>query len=375
MARCLNVLGRPACLAALLASLWIGGAAAHWQANLDVMNQVPPPTEEAVAMLEGATGVFTMWEGAAGTINWNLAVKGVTNMTMAHIHIGNATTSGDVSVFLVPVGEKPGKDGSLPMLDPPVTEMMYTASSSFKAKDVGGGLTLKELLALASTGGVYVNVHTTEYPGGAIRGQIMEASAWMSTLTPGNQVPTPLTEADVNGAAAKFTLTMVEGEDIYGYTLEVMDVENMTMAHIHAGNSTTNGGVVVILAPVGGMMEGDNLPMLMPAESGSLKFTGFFTNDDIMVVNATDFLDMLMMDPSSAFYVNVHTEAYPAGAIRGQLMTVNDMGDDMGGMEPSMEPSMAPEMAPTPTMAPTGGAGRIGFSMAALAAALAAMLL
>lgn len=27
-------------------------------------------------MLEGATGVFTMWEGAAGTINWNLAVKG-----------------------------------------------------------------------------------------------------------------------------------------------------------------------------------------------------------------------------------------------------------------------------------------------------------
>lgn len=106
------------------------------------------------------------------------------------------------------------------------------------------------------------------------------------------------------------------------------------MAHIHAGNSTTNGGVVVILAPVGGMMEvrggppllsllhgrlpcsagpatvrvqpgsrglewerrqaphfwlsvpgfshfpanlpglqGDNLPMLMPAESGSLKFT------------------------------------------------------------------------------------------------------
>ncbi len=73
--------------------------------------------------------------------------------------------------------------------------------------------------------------------------------------------------------------------------------------------------------------------------------------------------------------VNVHTEAYPAGAIRGQLMTVNDMGDDMGGMEPSMEPSMAPEMAPTPTMAPTGGAGRIGFSMAALAAALAAMLL
>lgn len=33
-------------------------------------------------------------------------------------------------------------------------------SSSFKAKDVGGGLTLKELLALASTGGVYVNVST-----------------------------------------------------------------------------------------------------------------------------------------------------------------------------------------------------------------------
>lgn len=145
-------------------------------------------------MLEGATGVFTMWEGAAGTINWNLAVKGehrvslglagpavvkpplsrpararlgavataaecttgpyppppplsprmgkkrhtrthqhtlsapspgVTNMTMAHIHIGNATTSGDVSVFLVPVGEKPGVSGNTSV---PVTRRALAAA-------------------------------------------------------------------------------------------------------------------------------------------------------------------------------------------------------------------------------------------------------
>lgn len=44
----------------------------------------------------------------------------------------------------------------------------------------------------------------------------------MADLTPENQVPTPLTEAEVGGAMAKFTLTMVEGEDMWGYTLEVM---------------------------------------------------------------------------------------------------------------------------------------------------------
>lgn len=40
MARGLNVLGRPACLVALLATLYIGGAAAHWQANLMASNTV-----------------------------------------------------------------------------------------------------------------------------------------------------------------------------------------------------------------------------------------------------------------------------------------------------------------------------------------------
>ncbi|KAL4425314.1 hypothetical protein ABPG75_009330 [Micractinium tetrahymenae] len=372
MVRGLIVLGRSACVAALLAALCVSGAAASWQANLNAANQVPSLADDPA--LEGVTGVFTMSLSADGmTVNWDLSVKGIENLTMGHIHIGNASQNGDPAVILLPVGGTLGADGSIPMLDPPESGN-YKASSSFTADGILG-LTLDELLALADDMGIYVNLHTTEYPAGAVRGQVAKAMTWEADLNAENQVP-PLTEADVNGAMAKFTLSMAEGSDSWEYTLDVMGIENMTMAHIHAGNASENGAPVVILVPVGGKANNNSLPMLKTPESGSKVYMGSFTEVDLIGTTGAEFMDALVTDPAGSFYVNVHTEAFPAGAIRGQLMS-----GDMGGMEPSMapmadEPMEGPgEYAPTPMMAPASGAGRIGFSMAALAAALAALLL
>ena len=77
----------------------------------------------------------------------------------AHIHCAPAGSNGDVGVTLL--AETKGTDGKV--------------KGSFRAPDAGnacGWLTLSDVLAAMVTGNAYVNVHTTNFPGGEIRGQI-----------------------------------------------------------------------------------------------------------------------------------------------------------------------------------------------------------
>ena len=74
------------------------------------------------------------------------------------------------------------------------------------------------------------------------------------------------------------------------WSIEVADVAPIMAAHIHSAAATTTGPIVVDLNPYeGGCKE----------------------------VSREDALD-IVMHPSS-YYVNVHNEGFPAGALRGQL--------------------------------------------------------
>jgi hypothetical protein len=83
------------------------------------------------------------------------------------------------------------------------------------------------------------------------------------------------------------------------YDLKVTMGEKPTKAHIHQGVKGASGPVVVDLNPA-----------FEPGESS--------LNAKSCVDLAADLVAKLLADPA-AYYINVHSEAHPDGAVRGQL--------------------------------------------------------
>lgn len=96
----------------------------------------------------------------------------------------------------------------------------------------------------------------------------------------------------------------IEGDTLC-YRLKVKRVEGITDAHIHFGDSETVGPIVVDLEP------GRHCITAVPDE------------EDTEQTLSESELAAILADPGS-FYVDVHSEEFPAGAIRGQLRGVDD---------------------------------------------------
>lgn len=136
-----------------------------------------------------------------------------------------------------------------------------------------------------------------------------------AVLDGGKQVP-PLNTS----ATAVFAIAV--GANSSAWALQVEDVNKMIMAHIHWGNSTTNGPPIVLLGPNG--PDADlatlTLPTYDPPLSGKIILSSTFTAADIVVPDTTLTLEGLKEAiVAGNIYVNVHTVKYPPGEIRGQV--------------------------------------------------------
>lgn len=102
---------------------------------------------------------------ANDAIRFELSVAGLTNVTQAHIHAGDANTAGPFMVFLFGPTTVPG----------PVNGVLRSAeilrTSSFTT-----GFDFDAVVTRMRDGTAYVNVHTTQNPGGEIRGQVAASS-------------------------------------------------------------------------------------------------------------------------------------------------------------------------------------------------------
>ena len=123
-----------------------------------------------------------------------------------------------------------------------------------------------------------------------------------ATLTGATEVPGP---GDPDGAGTA-EITINPGLKSVCYTLTWANLDDPVWGgHIHVGGAGTAGGIVVTL--FGGP--------LLPRTS----YPGTFTASDCVTTSVSSAQLADIVDNPSGYYVNLHTDVYPDGAIRGQL--------------------------------------------------------
>jgi len=248
------------------------------------VEQIPSGVVLSLSAAEQTTAVNSDGEGSAqlfydqatGSVHYVAEWTGLTGpATTAHIHRGAR-----------------GVDG-------PVVHTLTFAPGDSVATGMWAGISTEDLEALRS-GGLYVNVQTTQYPSGEIRGQITPAQVFTAAIESENEVPPILTSA-ATGTGVLVVLgsgspgTVVVGSAVVGGT-----ADSITMAHVHRGPVGVNGPVVMTL-------ERESVPSYRAQENVSaIGLLNFATLDSIIASNS---------------YMNVHTTSYPDGEARGQLVS------------------------------------------------------
>lgn len=149
-----------------------------------------------------------------------------------------------------------------------------------------------DMLARLNAGLIYINVHTAANPSGEIRAQLngKQDPYFASFLTGFSSVP-PVATLASGVAVLKYDLF----KDAIEYHVQLTNLSGpVTGAHIHDGDETMNGPVILPLSGSGNTLHGE------------------FKLSDYPL----DFIFKLFF---GAVYINVHTAANPGGEIRGQI--------------------------------------------------------
>jgi hypothetical protein len=147
-------------------ALMLAGAIAHAQVHnfrthMTGGEEVPPNDSRA----QGQTVFQVSSDGMS--IHYQLNVANIENVTQAHIHLGAAGVNGPVVAWLYPSAPPA-------VLIPGRFQGVLAAGVITEADLVGplAGQTLDALIEEMRLGNTYVNVHTSQFPPGEIRGQI-----------------------------------------------------------------------------------------------------------------------------------------------------------------------------------------------------------
>jgi len=138
---------------------------AHFLARLDQDQEVPP-----VQVKTNASGIALYVLNKRGDrIRFKHLFRDLTNVTMAHVHMGEPGEAGPVVVDLIDVA---GVDLDKRKDRERVTRILH---GKIEADDLVGPLAGQPLSALTQgliDGSLYVNIHSAENPSGEIRGQL-----------------------------------------------------------------------------------------------------------------------------------------------------------------------------------------------------------
>lgn len=137
------------------------------RARLSGRNEVP-------LLVSSASGSFSAKIQNDGTIDYELRYEGLSgDAIFAHIHVGQRFANGGVMVFLC------NNDPSIPLPSPACPLRGGTVTGTLTAADIigpaGQGVNpgdFDALLEVLQRGRSYVNVHSTVFPSGEVRGQV-----------------------------------------------------------------------------------------------------------------------------------------------------------------------------------------------------------
>jgi hypothetical protein len=204
------------------------------------------------------------------------ALHNVGDRGPAHVHIGFAGEAGDVEFALdvdADEGDTAGRFG-------------FT------------GVLAEAQIERLRTGGYYVNVHTANFQQGEVRGQVFPTNATAEAQLTGEQEAHEVDTTATGSATATmegFTLSVTGSFE--GLGSDLFDVADVGPAHVHVAPRGENGPVV--------------FPLVVDAAAG-LRSGTFSLEEELTEAQRADFL-------RGRYYVNIHTDLYGAGELRGQL--------------------------------------------------------
>lgn len=242
----------------------------EWTVPLSAKYENPAPA----GRLE--TGSVVLQLLSDNSLKYAITVTGLTAgdaLVAAHIHTGNAVTNAGVILGMDPVFTGSTAAGT-------VANLRATFIDSLKNDDTQ----------------LYFNVHSTQVPGGLVRGQMNENIEFADdvTLSGANEAPNPVVTTATGLALLR--ITSAKSQKILYSKVSVTNLEAgdaLAAAHIHSGAVGVNGPVIVALCSSG-------------ADFGTVKVTTL-TDAIYNTVKTGD------------AYVNAHSTTYPAGIIRGQV--------------------------------------------------------
>ena len=139
---------------------------------------------------------------------------------------------------------------------------------------------------------------------------------------------------------AKFLVN--ENNSQISYWINVTGIKKINQAHVHNGTTGQDGDIVVSLLSNSKSAKGNATPP-------KIGFNGNITKGDLRgPMQGKDIPDLITLMGNGSAYVNIHTDKYPKGAIRGQISSsdseMQSMTTEAGNMS-SINGNMSTSMA------------------------------
>ena len=235
---------------------------------------------------------------------------GEATITGLHIHSGAAGVNAPVTINTGIAAGAASTDLAAPFRGQIVRQAQVLSG------DMAGVASLRGLFA--NPAGYYVNMHTSAYPGGIIRGQVMAAErvVQLARLSTAKEVPA-ITAVTANGVGSIEAVRSYQGGRLAAAVV-VFDVDYqvpgdavITGMHIHNGAAGVNGPVIINT----GIAAGANSVSASSTGAGNLFYRVEVGTGVPAQVAALEGI----FDSPSDYYLNLHTTTSPGGLIRSQL--------------------------------------------------------